>query len=196
MSQRNLDQSLIDRFRDTEERLNRLESSKNTAIKRNDLRLSNTLVTADSPANRLCLENLENGEKICIGEQINGDLAQASWSFSGDITADNEGNSSPAHVMERAASARQIVVAQPCGQSFSGTLYLCVAFCDGTPSLLVNLPGASALTTREINVPMLENDRIVVTVMTAGSTAANNVSVFVRFGTPTVTENTDNECVV
>lgn len=196
MSQRDQNQSYVDRLRDTEERLNRLESSKNTAIKRNDLRLTDTLVTADSPANKLCLENLETGEKICIGEQTAGDLAQASWSFSGDIVLANVGDASPAHVMERAATARQIVIAQPCGHSFTGTLRICVDFCDSgvTTQLLISLPGASSFVVREINVPMIENDRIVLTIFNAGTTAANNISVFVRFGTPTVGVTTGAEC--
>lgn len=195
MGARNEDKGFREIVRDILTRLTRLESSENNKVKRNDIRLSDLVVTADAPNMRLCLENLNSHEIVCIGEQTASDPAQAEWSFSGDITSSNEGDSSPAFSVERNTTARQIVIAQPCNNAFSGTLKVCVAFCDGGPTLQVSLPGSSPYTVREINVPCAENDRIVCSIFDAGSTAANNVSVFVRFGTPTVAATIANECL-
>lgn len=191
MSQRDLNQSYVDRLRETEERLGKLESSKNTAIKRNDLRLTDTLVTADSPANRLCLENLETGEKVCLSEQVLEAPQQATWSFSGSLSTADNGTLTPPYNVERASTARQIVVARGYNDTFTGTVTVCVHFKNGSVILQASLPAASEYTTTEINVPLVEFDDIRVALSSA-ATGAENISVFVRFGTPTVAISTTN----
>lgn len=197
MSVRKEDQSYIDKLRDTEERLRKLESSQNNAVRKNDVRLSDVIVTAHTTPLELCLEDLNTKQSVCLGAQTLQDPAQAEWSFSGDITASNEGDSSPAYSVERTTTARQIVVTQPCGSSFTGTLKLCIQFCDnaGDTVLQVSLVGSSPFSSREINIPLVENDRIMCTIFDAPATAANNISVFVRFGTPTVGVTVGSECV-
>lgn len=199
MSQRHVTTGFVDRLRRTEERLRVLEGSKSTAVKQNDIRLSDTLVRADSPNNRLCLENLVTKQIICIGEQVDTSTPpQAVWSFSGDIASANVGDISPAYVMDRDATARRIVVAQQCGESFGGgegSLLLCVSFCDTAGvAVLMTLNGSDEMTSTEINIPMVEDDRITVEVIQTTTPRPHDISVFVRFGTPTVGETTGNGC--
>lgn len=199
MSDRDQDQNVIAMIREMREQIKVLQTTQNNAIKRNDIRLSDTIVRADSPNDRLCLENLVTRQIVCIGEAVDESIPpQAIWSFSGDIATANIGDISQAYVMDRAATARQIVVAQPCGEVFGGgegTLSLCVSFCDTAGiAVLTTLAGNEEFSVVEINVPMVENDRMTVEVIQTTTPRPHDISVFVRFGTPTVPETTGNGC--
>lgn len=197
MSNRDINQSYIDRLRATEERLTRLESSKGTAVKQNDLRLSDTLVRADSPNNQLCLENLVTKEIVCIGEVTAfdaSDPAQAQWSFSGPMSNADQGTFSPPYFCDRACTARQILVGRGYTDSFTGTITVCVHFNNDTVLMSCSLVSPSEYVTKEINIPLVENDDIRVQLVDDG-TNAEDISIFVRFGTPTVGLSV-SDCVI
>lgn len=182
MSVHNQNLSLKEQLRAIFERLNILESQ-NNKIRKNDIRLSDTVVTADSPNNRLCLQNLVTDEIVCIGAQTATDPAQAQWSFSGDLT-DHDGDTSPAFLVERDTIARQILIARPYNKSFTGTLTFCVHFNNESVIMISTLTSPAEFSVLEINVPLSENDDIYVELVNA-ATSAEDISVFVRFGTPT-----------
>lgn len=185
MSVRKEDQSYIDQMRDIQERLRKLESSQNNAVRKNDIRLSNVIVTANDTPLELCLQDLTTKQSVCIGAQTLQDPPQAMWSFSGPLTSGDEGTLSPPYSVERDTVARQIVLARNFSESFTGTVIICVSFNNGATIMRADLPAASRFTTTEINVPLLENAEIRCELIDA-ATNAENISVFVRFGTPTV----------
>jgi hypothetical protein len=180
MSDRNQNLSVKDQLRIIFDRLTKLESQ-NNKIRKNDVRLSDTIVTADSPNNQLCLQNLVTNEVVCIGAQ-EGTIPQAIFSFSGSLIG-TEGSSSAPHVCQIESTAIEIVVA--CWDSFADTLSFCVSFEDAGVDKEVTLNGALRIVNYDINVPVILNDKIRVTV-TDGGTAGQDIGVFVRFGTPTV----------
>lgn len=187
MSQRTEDVGVIQQLRDVQDRLNRLETQ-NNKTRKNDIRLSDTIVTADSPNDRLCLENLVTGDKVCIGEVTAfdaSDPAQAMWSFSGPLTNADQGTFSPPYFCDRDCTARQILVGRGYTDTFTGTVRVCVHFNNDSVIMVCDLVSPAEYVTKEINIPLLENDDIRVELIDDG-TNAEDISIFVRFGTTTV----------
>lgn len=183
MSVRNQNLTLPEQLREIFTRLNWLETQSNK-IRKNDIRLSDTVVTADSPNNRLCLRNIVTDAVVCIGADIDSSVPQAQWSFSGDLTS-HEGDTSPAYLTESNCVARQILIARPYNSSFTGTVVMCVHFNNDSVVITSDLTSPSEFSVKEINVPLSENNDIYVELISVG-TSVENISVFVRFGAPTV----------
>lgn len=79
------DQGFIEWIREVKQRLHKLESSQNNAVRRTDIRLSDLVVTGDDVNMKLCLENLNTKQSVCIGE---GENAEIIWSWGGALTGD------------------------------------------------------------------------------------------------------------
>lgn len=78
MSNRSLDMGLVDMLRNMQTRIERLEAQ-NSAVRKNDIRLGDMVVTADREFNRICLKNLITGDEVCIGDPDDAEFSYSEF---------------------------------------------------------------------------------------------------------------------
>lgn len=185
MSNRSLDMGLVDMLRNMQTRIERLEAQ-NSAVRKNDIRLGDMVVTADREFNRICLKNLITGDEVCIG-----DPDDAEFSYSGVlVVSGDETDISLPYLMPQTSVAKSIVLAQTENLS---EVTVDVYFNSGRYAKRVILPFGSLYTIEQVNIPVGINQSIFVKLIDVddAESGSRDLSVIIRFGTPTSPTRTD-----
>lgn len=185
MSNRSLDVGLVDMLRTMQTRIERLEAQ-NSAVRKNDIRLGDMVVTADREFNRICLKNLITGDEVCIG-----DPDDAEFSYSGIlVVSGDETDISPPYIMPQTSIAKSIVLAQTENLS---EVTVDVYFNNGRYAKRVVLPNATTSIIEQVNIPVGINQSIYVKLIDVddAESGSRDLSVIVRFGTPVSATRTD-----
>lgn len=187
MSHRDEDMTFPELIRQMHQRLKFLENGA-AGVKRNNIRIGEMIVSTDPVTNQMCIENLESGEMYCFGE---GD-EDAIFSFSGDLPAVPGVDTyiSPPHIMAQNQVAKEIVLALKtvadddvvCTLSFS-TFLPSGSTGTGTTTVSATLPTGKNIWVTPVFILCPHNSMITVELSDFGGTA-ENLSVFVRFGSP------------
>lgn len=177
MSYRDENMTFLDLIRDMKRRIKALEDG-GARAKRNDIRLRDMVVSTDSVNNKLLLKNTLNNQTHAIGF---GD-EDACWSYSGLLSEMEVGDEcAPPHVVARNETAIEIVLAM---RTASEGIVVTGHFNKGTVTVEATLPVGQTVWVTPINIKVARNSTIWFCAESFGSND-RDLSVFVRFGTPT-----------
>lgn len=194
MTARREDPSIVELLRQMRADIERLKRG-DKGVRQNDIRLGDMVVTTDAQTNEICLENLITGTKTCFGETVatgTGGTDDAEWSYSGPLSVvGGLDDYSPLYVVPADCVATEIVVAIP--NTAASDASVCVHFGTGSMNISGTVLAGNRIGLKSINVPLSANDYIQVQLTDTG-TDGRDLSVMVRFGTPTVGLSANEAC--
>ena len=177
---RNIDPNLLAYIRDLNSRIERLEKG-DKAVRVNDTRLGNSVLSPNTYTNQVEMKNLKSGEMVPLTS-----VREIVWSWSGEvITGDAFGDVSPTEVMPDTLVANEIVISRP-PTSVTGGVNISVVF----PGFVIytGIADGYAVHSRPIHVQLKRNDVVYVRLDCADS-GVSNITVALRFGQPTAQED-------
>jgi hypothetical protein len=174
---RNVDPNLLAYIRDLNSRIERLEKG-DKAVRVNDTRLGNAVLSPNTYTNQIEMKNLKSGEMVPLTS-----VREVVWSWSGTLqTGDGLGDVSPTEVVPDTMVANEIVISRPIPAESAGGANIRVIF-PGF-SIYTGIAANTYVHSRPIHIQVNRNDVIYLR-LDCAETSVSNVSVAIRFGEPT-----------
>ena len=177
---RNIDPNLLKYIQDLQSRIERLEKG-DKAVRVNDTRLGNSVLSPNTYTNQVEMKNLKSGEMVPLTS-----MREIVWSWSGVMeVVDENGDPSPPEIVPDTMVANEIVISRP-PTNTAGNAEIGVVFPGFT--IHTGIADGHTVHSRPIHIQVKRNDLIYVILNCAEFDPAN-VSVAVRFGQPTGQED-------
>lgn len=177
---RDIDPNLLKYIQDLQSRIERLEKG-DKAVRVNDTRLGNSVLSPNTYTNQVEMKNLKSGEMVPLTS-----VREVVWSWSGALTTgDGLGDVSPPELVPDTLVANEIVVARA-PTATTGGANISVVFPGFT--IHTGIADGHTVHSRPIHIQVKRNDLVYLR-LDCADTDVSNVTVSLRFGQPTGQED-------
>lgn len=174
MGIRHLDPSLMDMLREFDARLKKLESSQNNAVKKNDIRIGDIVISSHDDTGELVAKNLKSNEVTSFVK-----VQEQAWSFNGVLSVAGDASDNAPPYRSRHNVVITDILMSLIVPSVDG---VDVLFTAGNATLACTLPVASTLSITPANLHLRMNDLAYVTLTGAPGVADRDLTIIARFG--------------